>query len=121
VLPHFKALKKAKIGLSLPNFVARDLTFILRVDGQINTFDGPSPGNLDAPRNREYVSLDLVVTVEDRRLLTSDAGANPIVQAIKATVPFLAGKTEVALSEEGLRALRETLDELCARYVAQLG
>jgi hypothetical protein len=62
--PHFKALKKAAAGMQLRTLPVPNLSFVLRVDGDITTF-GPS-GALVVSVTKRRVSVDLVLTIGDR-------------------------------------------------------
>lgn len=89
LLPHFRALKRAASGCVIPNFPCGQLAFILRVDGDINTFDDPGVGHLEIDRQGTYVSLDIGITRKDRAVLAHDHVKNPIVIAILAASDLL--------------------------------
>jgi hypothetical protein len=114
VLPHFKALKKAAKGAAIPGFLARALTFILRVDGEVNTYGESGPCNINVDKNLEYVSVDLVVTIADREKLSGGFDSNPIVSGVLGSVPILA--EHLLLPDDGA-SLRRSLLEFSTRYL----
>ena len=114
VLPHFRALKEAAKGAAISDFVARNLTFILRVDGEVNTYGESGPCNIDVDKDLEYVSVDLVVTIADREKLGRGADSNPIVSGVLGSVPILV--EHLQMSDDGT-SLRRSLSEFSARYL----
>jgi hypothetical protein len=114
VLPYFKALKEAAKGATVPGFVARKLAFILRVDGEVNTYGDSGPCNIDVDQNLEYVSVDLVVTIADRETLGGGFDSNPIVLGVLGSVPILA--EHLQLPDDGA-SLRRSLLEFSTRYL----
>lgn len=116
VLPHFRALKKAAKGKVLTDFPARDLTFILRVDGEVNTYGTPGASNIDVGRGGEYVSVDLVISLADREKLRG--AANPIVAGIEASMLLLAD--QLSLPSESQVSLQRGLRSLCEEYLAAM-
>ena len=117
VLPHFKALKEAAKGAAIPDFVARSLTFILRVDGEVSTYGESGPCNIDVDKNLEYVSVDLVVTTADRVKLGGGLDSNPVVAGVLGSVPLLAQRLQ--LPDDGA-SLRRSLLEFSTRYLAAI-
>lgn len=119
LLPHFKALKKAAKGKVLTDFPARDLTFILRVDGEVNAYESPGPCNVDVGKDGEYVSVDLVISVADRDKLEGGMDANPIVAGIEASTGLLA--RHLSLPGNAEVSLQQTMRAFCTDYLAALG
>ena len=114
VLPHFKALKKATRNAAIPDFGARTLAFILRVNGEVNTYGDSGPCNIDVDKNLEYVSVDLVVTIADRAKLDEGIDSNPIVFGVLESAPILA--EHLHLPDEGA-SLRHSLLEFAISYL----
>jgi hypothetical protein len=65
VLPHFKALKKACKSIEIVNFPFRNLTFILRVDGKIRSFNFSGLEKIKTASSKEYISIDLGIMRKD--------------------------------------------------------
>ena len=114
VLPHFRALKQAAKSAIVPAFVAGKLAFILRVDGDVNTYGDSGPCNIDVDKDLEYVSVDLVVTIPDRAVLGGGVDSNPIVSGVLGSVPILTARFR--LPDDGA-SLRRSLLEFATRYL----
>lgn len=119
VLPHFKALKRAAETVALKGFPARDLTLILRVDGEIRSYAATGPGAVDVAEDGEYVSIDIVLSVDDRDALDGGLDTNPVVVGVLASAPLLA--EQLALSPRTMAMLRRSLQQVCRAYLEGLG
>lgn len=117
VLPHYRALKEAAKLVAVPRFPARKLAFILRVDGEVNTYGEPGPSNIDVAKDLEYVSVDVVLAVSDREMLGGDYESNPIVSGVLRSAALLV--EHLHLPDEGA-TLRRQLSEFCRLYVEAL-
>ena len=118
VLPHFKALKRAAQETTLASFPFPKLAFILRVDGEVNTFGFRGAAHIDIDRNGDYVSVDIGIPREDRDRLGQDIGRNVICEAIMASISLLRESGDERLSETGtdFDALSAAVQALCERY-----
>ena len=121
VLPHFWALKSALKGTTLVGFPFRELAFILRVDGEINTYGQSGAGNVRFDKKGTYVSVDLGLTHEDL------AGRGPaevaafVAGEIMSSVPLLRGLGDARLEGVDWVALETGLHTFSAAYKAQVG
>lgn len=59
VLPHYRALKAAEVRCTIAGLPFRQMAFILRVDGSVNSYHLVGAGNLAFGRNYAYVSIDI--------------------------------------------------------------
>ena len=93
VLPHFKALKASAKEVELSGFPLPQLAYILRVDGEVAQYGPPGLGNPKLDKAREYVSVDMCLSISDRdrlsdrvseMLLSSDAIVVATISAAKA-------------------------------------
>ena len=113
-LPHFKALKAAANRYSLARFPFKSMAFILRVDGEVNSYGLSGPGQLDFDGDN-YVSVDIGIGREDYRSGSADL-TGAIVSSLKASVDFLTRSEDVRLREIDFQELQETLIQLCDSY-----
>ncbi len=120
VLPHFQALKQAAKEASLEGFPFPNLTFILRVDGEVHAHGIPGLSNIDVARKADYVSVDIGVTIEDRDALRSDPAEGVISEAILATIPFLVDHGDKRLEHIDEDAMAASLEALTERYLHHL-
>src|SRR5215471_2201008 len=89
VLPHFRALKAALKGKSVMGFPFRELAFILRVDGDVNTYGQSGPGNVVFDKKGGYVSVDIGITRADRAGRGVAEVAAFLAAAINSSATFL--------------------------------
>ncbi len=113
VLPDFKALKKASKGVLLEDFPFKELAFILRVDGEIQQYGLPSVGNIEINKGENYLSVDIVITIEDRSDL-----ANVIKKAFSRIVELIKNEyTNERINKFDEEKLKYLLDLLYKRYL----
>lgn len=111
VLPHFRALKAAAQGLPLFGFPFAELAFILRVDGEVNSYGLSGAGDLVIDKDGKYIAIDIGITQEDQSHL-----ANEIRAAILSGVERLAEHKDSATWDIDYQAMRHSLKNLCNRY-----
>lgn len=68
-LPYFWGLKEAAKEIDISGFPFPELAYILRVDGNIWAFGVSGPNNFKLDRKGQYLSIDLGVTIDDRKRL----------------------------------------------------
>ena len=120
VLPHFRALKAAAKGVCFEGFSLPELSFILRVDGEVNAYGLSGVGCLDFDKDNEYVSVDIGITLDDRRRLETQAKPEVITEAIISSTEFLKSAGDKRLDGTDFAMLKEVLLDLCARYVEEI-
>jgi hypothetical protein len=121
VLPHFWALKSALKGAMLVGFPFRELAFILRVDGDVNTYGQSGAGNVQFDKKGAYVSVDLGLTHEDLAGRGPAEVATFVAGAIMSSVPLLRGLGDARLEAVDWGALETGLQAFSAAYKAQVG
>lgn len=118
VLPHFKALKSVAIRRQLAQFPFQSLAFILRVDGDVNSYGLSGPGNLDVHRST-YVSVDIGIRLEDYQ-----AGSTHLVESISsslmASVDVLRHSDDVRVRRIDFEELQRILGVLCDSYMREI-
>lgn len=110
-LPHFRALKVASRGLELAGFPFPKLAFMLRVDGEVNSYGFSGPGYLEIDKQKEYLSIDIGLTQEDRIEIQ-----HVISSAILGSVAIIDSAQKVNSWHVELEPLQQSLDELVHRY-----
>ena len=115
VLPHFKLLKKAAHETSLTDFPFPKLAFILRVDGEINTYGFRGAANIDIDKKGGYVSVDIGIAVEDRQRIQ-----HVITEAIRSSVSLLTVHPDERLRHLDNDSLSNVLQTLCENYARHL-
>ncbi len=116
VLDHFKALKFAAKGLAIEGFPFPELTFILRVDGEVNQYGFSGLANIDVDRDGEYLSVDIGITERDR-----DDLENRIINALLASPETIASASaRHRIPEFDADVLVSPLDLLSERYSESL-
>lgn len=65
-LSHFKALKAASRDIRLEGFPFAKLAYILRVDGEVNSYGLSGAGYLGTDSKEDYLSIDIGIRQEDR-------------------------------------------------------
>lgn len=116
--PHLVALRRAARETALAGFPYPKLTFILRVDGEIQTFGPSGPQDVKVDRGGRDASVDITVSVADRRRLGPDD--NVIVDGIRGSVEMLRQSTAGRLKAVDFGALAAALESLTARYLSYL-
>jgi hypothetical protein len=115
LMPHFKALKAAARGLSLPGFPVAVLAFILRVDGEVHRYGLSGLGNSEIDKDGEYVSFDIGIEHDDRNQIPEIVTA-----AILSSVEQIKTLDGPGSWEVDCRGLQQCLSELCVRYKHEL-
>ena len=118
--PHFRLLKAAAKSVVLHGLPWPELAFILRVDGDVNQYGASGPGNVEIDRRGAYVSVDLVITRDDRDHLTASPEDNALVRSIRESVDLLRRSNDPRLARIDYASLGLALRELCERYVEAL-
>ena len=113
-LPHFKALKAVATNFSIAEFPFNSLAFILRVDGEVNSYDLSGPGHLDFDADN-YVSIDLGVKSEDYSNCP-DSLSRSISGALRSSIEFLRCSNDVRIEGIDLDSLEKTIYELSLAY-----
>ena len=119
VLPHWRALKRVAKEIDVPGFPLPDLTFILRVDGEVREFGFTGPAHVDVDKAGTYVSVDVGITIADREGLF-DVEGNAIARGVLAAVPLLESITDPKLAGADFDTLETCLRSLCDRYLAEV-
>lgn len=120
LLPHFKLLKQAAVGIELTGFSFPELAYILRVDGEVNAFGPSGPSHLAFAKDGTYVSVDIQVTSADRSRLGPAAEGNALVAALTASTRLLKESRNKRLRLVDFDALSLAIEGLCERYLALL-
>ncbi len=120
VLPEFWALKRAAHGIRIDGFPVSELSFILRVDGEVTVYEPSGSKHIDVDRNGEYISVDIGVRLADRARLQSGSKPNPISEALLASVDLLRNSKKRKLREIDLDALLVAVQLLCERYEQEI-
>jgi hypothetical protein len=115
VLPHFRLLKDVAKEREVRGFPFPELAFILRVDGDVNTYGLSGPGNIDVDSRGEYVSVDIGLQEIDLR---RDDLSIFIGDAIRSSVALLVGSGDRHLANFDTQLLQDTLDAICSDYKA---
>lgn len=115
VLPHFRALKAAKEGVALESFPFGQLAFVLRVDGEVNSYGFSGVGEPEIDKKGEYLAIEIGVQVGDREDIVSFL-ASSIINSLEII--------DAALRSKGIdydvEKLREPLNKLCQNYRYQI-
>lgn len=113
-LPHFKALKAVARNYSLGQFPFKSMAFVLRVDGEVNSYDLSGPGHLDSDGDN-YVSIDIGIRREDYRNC-SEYLSRSVVSALKSSVGFMRNSGHARLRGIDFENLEDTVNRLCDSY-----
>ncbi len=114
VLPHFKALKAVARGHAIGQFPFKSMAFILRVDGEINSYELSGPGHLDFDGDN-YVSIDIGIPQGDY-VNCSECVSRSVVRALQSSVDFMKHSKDARLRGIDFEVLRETVKRLCDSY-----
>ncbi|MBT8476506.1 MAG: hypothetical protein HKO95_06705 [Rhodobacteraceae bacterium] len=68
-LPHFKALKRACVEFTVRGLNVIELTYILRIDGEVSTYGGSGVGPIIIDRNENRISVDIEISIDERQHL----------------------------------------------------
>jgi hypothetical protein len=109
VLPHFWALKAALKRTTLVGCPFRQLTFILRVDGEVNSYGQSGAGNIKFAKKGTCVSVDIGVTHEDLAGRGTTELATFVAGAIMSSVSLLRGLGDARLKGVDWGALETAL------------
>ena len=118
VLAHYKALKTAASRVTLEAFPFANLTFILRVDGEVSSFGGSGPKDVKIGRDREFVSVDLGVTIADRVSLAT--AESVLLRRIRETPNLFRSLKKFDNFEIDYAALGAGLELLVEEYNAEM-
>ena len=108
-------LKAAARDVELRGFPFPRLAFILRIDGSIQRFGSRGVDNLAISRQKEYLSVDIVIPLEDHERI-DDA----IVNAMKATPEFLRTHSKCQRIEIDYDELEITINSICEAFRAKM-
>ena len=111
VLPYFKALKKACQNIEVDDFPFQNLTFILRVDGEIRSFNFSGLERIKRSRSKEYISVDLGIMQKDYGRV-SEVISESILSSIKLFSNFFEKKK----LNHNPEALKYCILELISKY-----
>ena len=114
LLPHFKALKAVASGLVIENFPFKKIAFILRVDGEVNSYNLSGPGNLDFDQDN-YVSVDLGIKRDEYESCAIGA-MQSIIKSLRLSIEFLKNSNDARLEEIDFRSLEDVLSQLIKSY-----
>ena len=113
-LPHFKALKAVAGNYSLSQFPYKAMEFVLRVDGEVNSFNLSGPGFLDFDGDN-YVSVDIGIQRKDYEL-SSDQLIQAVVTALQSSAEFMKNSKDKRLREIDYQELEKVLTGLSISY-----
>lgn len=114
LLPHFKALKAVASDLAIDNFPFKKMAFILRVDGEVNSYNLSGPGNLDFDQDN-YVSVDLGITRDEYESCAIGA-MQSIIKSLRSSVEFLESSSDARLEGIDFRNLEHVVNQLIKSY-----
>lgn len=114
LLPHFKALKAVAKDLSIEEFPFKKMAFILRVDGEVNSYNLSGPGNLDFDGDN-YVSVDLGITQDEYQSCAIDL-IESIIRSLRLSVELLKQSSDIRLEGIDFRVLEGIVDQLINSY-----
>ena len=120
IRPHFRALKSALKGRSFEGFALAELTFILRVDGEVSAFGLSGPGNIDFDKKGQWVSVDIGIPTGNWIARGVSEIAAFVAGAILASVALLREQGGRRLEGTDWSALETALQAFCAAYAAEL-
>ena len=113
VLPYFKILKLASEGIHLEGFPFPKLAFILRVDGEVNQYGPSGIGNLDIDK-KKYLSIDIVITKDDRIDIDS-----VVAKAFEESINFIENACQdKEFHEFNRESLKVALDSVYKKYIS---
>lgn len=115
VLPHFKALKSAASSVSIGELGFKELSFVLRVDGEVNQYGLSGACNVEIGEDADHLSVDVGITNSDRTQLKE-----VISNAILASPAKIRATKVVAIARLDFESLHDVLYELCRHYAANL-
>ena len=104
-------LKAAAHDVDLRSFPFSELAFILRIDGKVHSFGSRGVDNLLISRSKEYLSVDIVIPLEDHERI-DDA----IVDAMKATPEFLRTHSKCKRMDIDYAELEITINSICEAF-----
>jgi len=119
LLPHFWTLKSAVQGKSLDGFPFPQLAFILRVDGEVNTYGLSGSGNVQFDRKGRYVSVDIGVTRDDLARGGPAEVSAFVAGAIMSSISLLKGQEDARLKGVDWVALEAALQAFSDGYKAR--
>lgn len=119
-LPHFRALKSAVKGVSCSGFPFPQLAFILRVDGEVNTYGQSGVGNVEIDKKGRYVSVDIVITSADIAGRSVSEVAAFVAGAIVSSAEFLRRQEIARLERSDWEALETSLRAFSGVYEAEV-
>ncbi len=116
MVPHWRALKLAAAEADFSSVPLKNITFILRVDGAVNTYDQSGAGRLKVDKKGAGVSVDIGLTRGDL------AGRGPIdiseviAKAIVSSADLLANHRSPHLKNVDWELVRLNLQKFVAAY-----
>ena len=116
IIPHHSALKRSFEGRPFDGFPFPILDFILRVDGQLQSFHPSGAGNLKFSKKRQSVSVDIVITNADWMGRSTSEISAFVASAIMSSVDLLREKGGRRLAGTNWDSLRAVLQEFSAAY-----
>lgn len=115
VLPYFKSLKSASRELCIEGFPFQKLAFILRVDGEVNQYGHSGAGKIELGANREYLSMDIGIKLEDRDKVTK-----VVCSAILSSIEKIKTMANAKDWNFNWDSLEKCLSDLITRYRKEL-
>ncbi len=116
VLPHFRALKRAAKKVQLPDFPFPELVFILRVDGEISQYGNSGIDNFDFDKAGEYLSLDIVMTLQNQEKVIEFISSSLINSSEEITKEMSCRKIGLIDADN----IKNCMNELIANYVEEM-
>jgi hypothetical protein len=120
VLPHFRALKSALKGKLFQGFPFPQLAFVLRVDGEVNTYGLSGAGSIEFDKRGRYVSVDIGITRNDLEGRGPGEVSAFVAGAIMSSVALLRGLGDARLAGVDWQALESALQAFTAAYRVEL-
>lgn len=108
-------LKAAAKDLTLNGFPFPELAFILRIDGSIQRFGSRGVDNLVISRSKEYLSVDIVIPLEDHARIDE-----AIVEAMQATPEYLKTHRRCKRLAIDYEELEKSVNAVCDAFMEQM-
>ena len=120
VVPHFLALKRAEKEAGTFEFPLPKFCVVIRADGEIQSFDPRIDGEVELPRSRAYVSVDIHLSRSDIQTLRSGGRPNAIATKLRRSVRWLAESEAAAGLDFDQAALQGVVEKWAQAYEATL-
>lgn len=114
MLPYFRALKTESKKHKLKMFPFKVIAYILRVDGEVNSYGLSGPGHIEI-EGYEYVSVDIGV-LRDDYMENPTSLVDKLLESIKGSAEILRHGADARLKEIDFDELGIVLEEFCDSF-----